>query len=89
LGGSGGNVKKPPTATPYAARVFGLRMWAVKKSMKRSEARSPALAIIAGTGSPVAGSMMVPVVWIVAGSWSELVMTISGRWKQPGRAGPG
>jgi hypothetical protein len=29
-----------------------------EESMKRSAARSPATAIIAGTGKPVAGSMM-------------------------------
>jgi hypothetical protein len=39
-----------------------LRIWAVKKSTKRRDARSPAPAIIAGTGSPVAGSMMVSAV---------------------------
>src|ERR1700731_4071594 len=33
-------------------------MCAVKKSMNLSDARSPAAAIIAGTGKPVAGSMM-------------------------------
>ena len=38
--------------------MFGLRMCAVKKSMNLSDARSPAAAIIAGTGIPVAGSMM-------------------------------
>jgi hypothetical protein len=33
-------------------------MWAVKKSINLSDARSPAAAIIAGTGIPVAGSMI-------------------------------
>jgi hypothetical protein len=40
-------------------RVFGLRMLAVKKSMNRRVARSPAAATIAGTGiGRAAGSRM-------------------------------
>ena len=46
-------------ATAYSAHVFGLRMFAVKKSMNRCTARSPAAAIIAGTSiTPAAGSIM-------------------------------
>ena len=45
--------------------MFGLRMLAVKKSMNRSAARSPASAIIAGTGILVAGSMMVSA-WVLS-----------------------
>jgi hypothetical protein len=41
-------------------------MCAVKKSMNLSDARSPAAAITAGTGIPVAGSMMASAV-LVAG----------------------
>jgi hypothetical protein len=41
--------KNARTATAYAARVFGLRMLAVKKSRKRSDALSPASAISLGT----------------------------------------
>jgi hypothetical protein len=48
-------------------------MWAVKKSMKRSAARSPATAIIAGTGIPVAGSMMASAVLLPGPSISFIV----------------
>src|SRR6516225_10352159 len=43
-------------------------MCAVKKSMKRRRARSPAAAIIAGTGKPVAGSMMASAVLLLGRS---------------------
>src|ERR1700722_424433 len=49
--------RKAPAARAYAARVFGLRMLTVKNSRKRSEARSPAPAINAGTFVPAARGM--------------------------------
>jgi len=64
---SSSQAKNSRTATPYEARVLGLRMCAVKKSMKRSRACSPAAAMIAGTARSGAGSMtvMLPVGGIV------------------------
>jgi hypothetical protein len=54
------------------------------EEIDRSDARSPATAIIAGMGNPVAGSMtvMLPVGWIVAGSCSVMSVLRVALWRK-------